>query len=628
MTTSATVPAYNSSTAALIPNMQTSARSINPYPANYSVFPSPIPPSPLKESPLSGAAKDCPCDYHVGNAGLVKGRGATHSSSECIARDRSAGYDNYPTSEIVYQPHYQSRMSYQPVMDQANSMAPLQGVHLYHHPDSVESMKARMALAEKGTKWNSNVINTPNNQQLAPEYMSLNPRGTIPTLVVDNHVTTDGRSICNYINSCFPGVNMVPTNDTEIDIMEYFVDLIDRQNVEALMFGKVPGVKKRTFKSPYGSRRNAIHDYENSHADNRNLVEAYKQKEAVVNYQEDVTSHPEKMRLVFGNAQDMLSQVEAQLNNGPFAFGGWLASDQFTLADIHALCFLRFLDLLGLIDCFGPHTVRYYNQGKMRPSFILAGDDWISTQKSTPATECCSKKALMGLLFGLLGASVLGAIGWGIYWFFFKQVPKTITTTTTPHMKLRHEVIRAVETTGVFAGGVSPWMKWVLLLFPVLLLVPLLLWLCGCIKCKKRHGRSRPTKAIVARSRSGSFSSRSRGRSISDRPDHSAHGRPHQVIAPVHQAHSHSRSHSSSGHHHDVTTTTTTQAIVVDGSSSSDAEAIIITEKVTKSVVEVVEVEESYSVSSSDIKLLQHGNSTFSSSLKKVAPKGSNDLIF
>jgi len=535
-------------------------------------------------------------------------------------------------------------MSYQPVMDQANSMAPLQGVHLYHHPDSVESMKARMALAEKDAKWNSNVINTPNNQQLSPEYMSLNPRGTIPTLVVDNHVTTDGRSICNYINSCFPGINMVPTNDTEIDIMEYFVDLIDRQNVEALMFGKIPGVKKRTFKSPWAGRRNVIHDRENSHADNRNLVDAYKQKDAVVTYQEDITTSPEKMRIVFGNVQDMLSQVEAQLNNGPFAFGGWLASDQFTLADIHALCFLRFLDLLGLIDCFGPHTMRYYNQGKMRPSFILAGDDWITTQRSTPSKECMSHKTVMGIVLGLVGAGLLSVLGWGLYWLFFKHVEKkTVTTTTTPHLKLRHEVVRVVDSSGVFAGGFAPWMKWVLLIFPALLLIPLLLWLCGCIKCKKRHGRSRPSKAIVARSRSDSFLQNST-RSLSDvgRPNYNEphHSRSSSsrsmsdVGRPNHNKPHHSRSSSSVRHQPVVTktvTTTTTKPMIHDDSSSSDHRPVIVEKTIVEEKVVVTEavVDESYSVDSSDVALLKHGGggSTFSSSLKKIPVRGSSDGV-
>jgi len=504
-------------------------------PSNYTVFPSPIPMSPLKESPLT----HYPPYKHHGVAQKVK---SESQSARAHVKTRSGtNYERYRTSETVYSPYYNSRMSYQPVTEQSNSLAPYaQGTHLYHHPDSVDSMKVRMALAEKNQKWVSDIVNTPNNQHLSPDYMALNPRGSIPTLVVDGRVTTDARNIVNYLNH-FPGPNLVPNDQAEVEAMEHFVDLSDRQNIEALTFGKIPGVKKRTFKSPYANRRGVIHNHMNVHANNRNLVEAYKQKDAQSTHQEDIIHTPDKMRCVFGNVQHYLGEVEQQLTSGPFAFAGWLVSDQFTLADIHTLCFLRFLDTLGLSHIMGQNTARYYSQGKTRHSYLTAGTEWTSaygrvTKHYVPEAYKTSRKNKKCLIMSSLGALALGLLGaLGFFAWKFLKGRKANAIVPTPHIDYdaasaqKHVVVdhHAVIDGDVLADNtvhhvVHPWMKYALMLAPALLLLPLLLWLCGCIKCKKKHGRTRPSKAIVYdESRSGEMKrtksiSRSRSRRSSD----------------------------------------------------------------------------------------------------------------
>ena len=60
-------------------------------------------------------------------------------------------------------------------------------VTLYHGRTSVCSIKARLALAEKGVDWDGKLL-TLRGDQFDPAYMKLNPNAVVPTLVHDGKV--------------------------------------------------------------------------------------------------------------------------------------------------------------------------------------------------------------------------------------------------------------------------------------------------------------------------------------------------------------------------------------------------------------------------------------------------------
>jgi len=467
---------------------------------NYSVFPTPPPQSPLRESPLTGY----PPLRHYGGAGY------RNESDEGRIKQRGG---DFKVSDTVVSPHYKGRMSYPPVVDAPNSEAPIEGVHLFHFPSSLPSMKARMVLYEKSVAWKSHVVDLAKHEHYEPCYIQMNQRAVLPTLTADGRVTTDDSEILYYVNSTFPGIDLVPNSSSEKGLMEYFIDLLSKQNVEALAFGHVPGVKKRTGKSPFPGRRHRIHQlmdqYQTSH-----YAEVYKNKEVVNNYQEDIVCDPNKMRLVFGNIESCLSEIEHQLSHGPFHYGGWLISDQFTLADISALCLLRFLDLLGLKSLMNTQTLRYYEQGKTRQSFIDAGDNWFSAWKIFCANHLPTTLHKVGF-FGtivLLALLLLGAIGagiWGLVKWFTPPPPPPVIIEAPRFIGLRGDVIDVVGMDHMYQGAHEPWMKWALMIFPLLLFVPICLWFFGCIKCSKRGSdkpKSKPKPAPVIYTRSISSS--------------------------------------------------------------------------------------------------------------------------
>src|SRR5512132_1741931 len=56
-------------------------------------------------------------------------------------------------------------------------------LELYHNDTSACAQKVRVTLAEKGLEWKSIHLDLRKGDQQQPEYLKLNPRGVVPTLV-------------------------------------------------------------------------------------------------------------------------------------------------------------------------------------------------------------------------------------------------------------------------------------------------------------------------------------------------------------------------------------------------------------------------------------------------------------
>ena len=82
---------------------------------------------------------------------------------------------------------------------------------LYHGRTSVCSIKARLALAEKGVRFDSQLM-TLRGDQFDPGYMKLNPNAVVPTIVHDGRVVIESTVIMHYVNEAFPGPALMPAD--------------------------------------------------------------------------------------------------------------------------------------------------------------------------------------------------------------------------------------------------------------------------------------------------------------------------------------------------------------------------------------------------------------------------------
>ena len=72
-------------------------------------------------------------------------------------------------------------------------------LELYHHGSSVCAAKVRLYLGEKGLDWTGHYIDILRGDQFTPEYMKLNPKAVVPTLVHDGKVICDSSRIRNAV---------------------------------------------------------------------------------------------------------------------------------------------------------------------------------------------------------------------------------------------------------------------------------------------------------------------------------------------------------------------------------------------------------------------------------------------
>ncbi|MCK5875288.1 MAG: glutathione S-transferase family protein [Alcanivoracaceae bacterium] len=103
------------------------------------------------------------------------------------------------------------------------------GITLYHYPESLCSQMVRLALEEKGLSWKSHPIMLNDvvleGDNLTPEYLAINPKGFVPTLVHNGKPVYDSWVIIDYIDRANPesGTQLTPK------------DPFNRERMKALM---------------------------------------------------------------------------------------------------------------------------------------------------------------------------------------------------------------------------------------------------------------------------------------------------------------------------------------------------------------------------------------------------------
>src|SRR6195256_1586651 len=95
-------------------------------------------------------------------------------------------------------------------------------LELYHDWDSFFSVKVRFCLAEKGLDWQGHRIDLLAFQNLAPDYLKLNPNGVVPTLVHDGVPIINSFCINEYIEDVFPDPPLRPADPRERARMRYW----------------------------------------------------------------------------------------------------------------------------------------------------------------------------------------------------------------------------------------------------------------------------------------------------------------------------------------------------------------------------------------------------------------------
>src|SRR5712664_804687 len=83
---------------------------------------------------------------------------------------------------------------------------------LYYAPGTC-ALASHIALQEAGAAYTTERIDFKSNQQNSPEYLAINPKGRVPTLVTDRGILTETPAMLAFIAQSFPQAKLAPLDD-------------------------------------------------------------------------------------------------------------------------------------------------------------------------------------------------------------------------------------------------------------------------------------------------------------------------------------------------------------------------------------------------------------------------------
>jgi glutathione S-transferase len=242
---------------------------------------------------------------------------------------------------------------------------------LYHHGSSVCAAKVRFAMEEKGLVWDGVYIDILKGEQFEPDYLKLNPKGVVPTLVHDDTVVPDSTVIIEYLDQISPDNSVHPTDPWERAQARYWTKAVDEDLHPAC--GAVTfvcshrhtvlknlgeeGVKKFLASTPTMSVTSNWKDL----------------KDGYTRYGFDAPGASEKVRLY----DSYLAKMEAALSGGD----DWLVGNKFSIADIAMTPYVNRLAMMSMRGMWEngrmPNAEKWFARIEARPNFKKCLIDWV-----------------------------------------------------------------------------------------------------------------------------------------------------------------------------------------------------------------------------------------------------------
>lgn len=226
---------------------------------------------------------------------------------------------------------------------------------LYHWEPNANSGKPMLALAEKGVEFESRYLDLLNFDQHKPEYLKINPNGTIPAMVHDDLMLTESTAIMEYVDAAFPGPPLRPRTPLERWRMRWWMKFFDQYFGPSLSM-----IGWSIFVGPSVRSR----DPEQLKA----AIERIPLKERRIAWSKAIygTFSPEELaesrrRAIFG-----VGEIEAALTRHP-----WIAGASYSLADMNGFNMLYAVPLSLPEHCNDqatPHILEWLRRIYERPA--------------------------------------------------------------------------------------------------------------------------------------------------------------------------------------------------------------------------------------------------------------------
>lgn len=234
-------------------------------------------------------------------------------------------------------------------------------LELYYYENSVCAERAVMALAEKGiADWVPRHVHLFKGEQFSPEYMKLNPKAVVPTLVHEGHVICESALICDYVDDLRNNNPLKPSHPAEVARMREWVKDCDDYVFEA--------VSSLSFVSVFRARMLQMEPEQRAEHWRKQSVLDRALRQAVC--VEQGLDSPYVIRAI-ASWERAWARIEASLDDGR----PWLMGEQFTLADLCYAPFVARIAGLQMLEVWldqRPLSRAWYERLSSRPAFLRA----------------------------------------------------------------------------------------------------------------------------------------------------------------------------------------------------------------------------------------------------------------
>lgn len=208
-------------------------------------------------------------------------------------------------------------------------------LRLYDFGNSVCCQKVRITLCAKGLSWETVPVNLFKSEQYDPEYLKLNPKGIVPTLVHDGKPVIESTLICEYLDEVFPEPPLAPRDPWLRSRMRIWTKMVDESLFE--------GVVEISFSAMFRERMKNMSE-ELRQARFRNVGDPRRRDRMKSTLEHGVYS-PYVLHAIYAY-ENAFKLLEVTLGEN----GLWIVGHDPTLADIGLMPFVARLDYLGLLD--------------------------------------------------------------------------------------------------------------------------------------------------------------------------------------------------------------------------------------------------------------------------------------
>jgi glutathione S-transferase/GST-like protein len=233
-------------------------------------------------------------------------------------------------------------------------------VTLYHWEPNANSGKPMLALMEKGVAFESHYLDLLNFDQHKPEYLAINPQGTIPAMTHGDLVLTESTAIMEYVDDAFPGSRLMPDNAVDQWRIRWWMKFMDQWLAPSFsMFG---------WKFFVGPNARAQRDEQELEAAINRIPLPERQvawRKAIYGLFSDDEMAESGRRIAVG-----IQMLEEALSKRE-----WLASDQYSLADVNGF------NLAYALPLSQPEL----SNDNLTPNIMR----WLRAIYARPATKAC-----------------------------------------------------------------------------------------------------------------------------------------------------------------------------------------------------------------------------------------------